>query len=138
MHKARPVTLSPTGDARPEVAESSPTREPTIRQDPGHPTGRRISKAAGSRAHRKNVSPAGTRYRDLGDGRRHMATGMHGSEPAEDIVVDALRSTRYHVSPSRGDCRDACAIRSDTGVYLSIGDELILFWTFRKNGKIDR
>ena len=23
-----------------------------------------------------------------------MATGMHGSEPAEDIVVDALRSTR--------------------------------------------
>ena len=22
--------------------------------------------------------------------------------------------------------------------YLSIGDELILFWTFRKNGKIDR
>jgi hypothetical protein len=27
---------------------------------------------------------------------------------------------------------------NDTGVYLSIGDELILFWTFRKNGKIDR
>ena len=65
----------------------------------------------------KNVSPAGTRYRDLGDGRRHMATGMHGSEPAEDIVVDALRSTRYHVSPSRGDCRDACAIRSECGIW---------------------
>ena len=87
-----------------------PTYGTYFRQDLRHPAGRRISKAAGSR------EPAYlrvTRYRDLGDGRRHMATGMHGSEPAEDIVVDALRSTRYHVSPSRGDCRDACAIRSD-------------------------
>jgi hypothetical protein len=25
MHKARPVTLSPTGDARPEVAKPSPS-----------------------------------------------------------------------------------------------------------------
>ena len=86
-----------------------PTYGTYFRQDLRHPAGRRVSKAAGSR------EPAYlrvTRYRDLGDGRRHMATGMHGSEPAEDIVVDTLRSTRYHVSPSRGDCRDACAIRS--------------------------
>ena len=47
-----------------------------------------------------------------------MATGMHGSEPAEDIVVDALRSNRYHMPPSQGDWRDACAVRSATAIKL--------------------
>ena len=134
MHKARPVTLSPTGDARPEVAEPSPTREPTI-----FPSRPRTSYGAphlqgrGITSPPKNVSPAVTRYRDLGDGRRHMATGMHGSEPAEDIVVDALRSTRYHVSPSRGDCRDACAIRS-----VHVGKGNVAEVSFIRSGQRDR
>jgi len=43
----------------------------------------------------------------------YTAPGMHGSEPAEDIIVDALRSTRYRMPPSQGDYRDACAVRSE-------------------------